>query len=316
MEKFLRQLQSLDRRWIYLVLSIVLIITLIKSYPDKPIVLPSVQHFYDAVDQAPAGPGQGKIILVNTLFAAGTIAENGTQMRSLVRHLMLTHKRFATISVGEPQGATYGPAIAGDLAKQYGYEYGKDWIDFGYQFNTLAFFMSFPRDIPGQIKTDGQENKPITSFPIMQGIRNINDVAMHVEITASASVYDWMQYVQPKSNPRLPIGYACTGVMAADAYPYLDSGQLIGMMPGLKGASDYEALVDKLQTQEEAAGHVKHHYDPNAITSIPAFPPPARNLMYSQSAAHIVIILFIIFGNVGLLLSRRLAKKSAAKEEA
>lgn len=316
MEKLLHIMQTLDRRWIYLALAATLIITLIYSRPENPVVLRPVQTFYDAVDKAPAGPGQGKIILVATTFAASTIAENGTQARALIRHLMLRHKRFALLAVGEPQGATLGPAIAEDLAKQYNYKYGTDWINFGYQLNSLAFYMGFPRDIPGVVQVDATEQKPLASFEIMKGIKSIKDVAMHVEITASASLLDWLQLVQPKTNPRLPIAYGCTGVMAAEAYPFLDTGQLVGMMPGLKGASDYEKLVDNLEDQEVASGQLKHRIPADAIKSIAAFPPPARRLMFTQSAAHIIIILFILLGNLGLIISRIRAKRSSAKEDA
>ncbi len=316
MERFFHKLQSLDRRWIYLVLAVTLMATLINSRPENPVVLKPVQDYYDTVQDLAAGSGQGKIVLVDTLFSASTLAENGTQARVVIRHLMLRHLRFATLSVGEPQGATYGPKIAGDLAKRYGYVYGKDWIDFGYQIPNLSFYRSFTRDIPGTIQVDNQENKPLESFPIMQGVKTINNVALLAECTASGSMGDWLQYVQPYSSPRLKIGYGCTGVMAAEAYPYLDSKQLIGMMPGMKGAADYEKLVDTLEAKMLTDGQIAHPNIPAVVTSIQSFPPAARNLMFTQSAAHIVIILFILFGNLGLFLSRRLAKQTARKEEA
>lgn len=316
MDKLLHTFQTLDRRWIYLVLALVLIVTLLYSRPENPVVLKPTQDFYDVVNSAPAGPGQGKIILVDALYSASTLGENGTQERAVIRHLMLRHLHFATLSVGEPQGAKYGPAIATDLAKRYGYVYGRDWIDFGFQLNTLAFFMSFPRDIPGTVQVDGQLQKPLASFPVMQGIKTIKDVALLSEFTASASVFDWMQYVQSKTKPRLKIGYGCTGVMAAEAYPYLDSGQLFGMMPGLKGAADYEKLVDNAEAKALTAGQIPDPKIPAVVTSIPSFPAQARILMFTQSAAHLVIILFILFGNLAMLLSRRQAKKSTEQEDA
>ena len=142
-------------------------------------------------------------------------------------------------------------------------------------------------------------------------------MALLVENTTYGNIGDWFAYVQPLSSPRLKIGYGPTGVMAAEAYPYLDSKQLCGMMPGLKGAADYEKLVDVLETKELKAGHIAHpEISAEKISSIQAFPPAARKLMFAQSTAHIVIILFILLGNLGLLLSRRLAKKTARKEDA
>ena len=169
MERFFHKLQSLDRRWIYLVLAVTLMLAIICSRPENPVVLKPVQDYYNTVEQLAAGPGQGKIVLVDSMFSASTLAENGTQARAVMRHLMLRHLRFATISIGDPQGATYGPKIAGELAKRYGYVYGTDWIDFGYQMATISFYKSFCRDIPGTIPVDNITKKPIESFPIMHG---------------------------------------------------------------------------------------------------------------------------------------------------
>ena len=312
MHTFLQHLQTLDRRWIYLMLAATLVISLLLGKPVTPIVLPSVQQLYDAIEQAKAGPGDGKIILVGATFAANTIGENGNQLRAVLRHLMIRHKRFAIIAVSEPQGAKLGRQIATALADHYGYKYGVDWIDFGYNVGTLAFFKSLPNDIPGTIPHDAH-GKPLRDFPIMRGIKTVQqNVAMEIEVTASSSVFDWISYVQSATQPRLKIGYCPTGVMATEAYSYLDSGQMVGMLPGLKGAADYELLVDQLEEREIAAGRLKG----------PAFNPlqaqgnltqSARQLMFTQNAAHMIIILFIILGNIGLLLTRRYAR-SAPKE--
>jgi hypothetical protein len=301
MTTFFERIQALDRRWIYLALIVTLVVSLIYGRPIDPVVLPSVQQFYDTVAAAPAGEGQEKLILVNTIFSGSTIGESGNQARAIIRHLMLSRKRFAVMAVSEPQGAMLGKTITQDLAKHYGYRYGVDWIDFDYQVGTLAFFKAFPKNIPGTVKVDGIEHKPLTAFPIMRGIRTIDDVAMLVEVTASASVFDWIQIVQPTSNPRLIIGYACTGVMAAEAYPYLDSGQLVGMMPGLKGAADYEKLVDDLEREVRGGQQL---FDPEKMGAV-GMASSARELMFTQGAAHLLIIFFIVLGNVGLVLARR-----------
>ncbi|HEY3342570.1 MAG TPA: hypothetical protein VGK81_11150 [Anaerolineae bacterium] len=315
MERFIQGMLALDRRWIYLTLAVTLLVALWFGKPLNPVVLPSVQQLYDAVEEAPAGPGQGKIVLVGMTFSAGTMGENANQARAVLRHLMLRHKRFAIISISEPQGAKFGKMMTTDIAKQYGYRYGIDWISFDYQLGTVALYKSLIYNIPNAIGVDGIEKKPIASFPIMQGIYNANDIALHIEITASSSVWDWIQIVQPATNPRLKIGYGCTGIMATEAYPLLDSGQLVGMLPGLKGAADYEKLVDDLQTQEFQGGRVKAAAYDYAAPAVLTLPASARQLMFTQGAAHMVIILFIFIGNLGLLLSW-LQKRSARKEKA
>jgi hypothetical protein len=302
MGNFLQKLQHIDRRWIYLVLAAGLIASLYNAKPVGLVVNSTVQSLYKAVEAAPASAEDGKIILLGCTFSASTLPENGNQMRAIMRHLMLTKKRFAIIAIAEPQGAQFGAEIAGSLAEEYGYEYGTDWISLGYKPGTLAFFTTFARDIPQSVPKDGLRDADITSFPIMQGIRTIADVSLVIEDTATASLQSWIYFVQAKYPVKL--GYTCTGVMVAEAYPFLDSGQVIGMLPGMKGAADYEQLVDELETRAIVDGRKKMMYQASTIPLL-NLKKPARTLMFSQGVAHLIIIGFIILGNIGYFLSRR-----------
>lgn len=69
--------------------------------------------------------------------------------------------------------------------------------------------------------------------------------------------------------------------MGPDMYPFLQSKQLTGLLGGLKGAAEYEALVKKKGS---------------AISG-----------MRPQSVVHVIIILFVIFGNGIYFISKRSA---------
>ncbi|MEI7833226.1 MAG: hypothetical protein WCJ56_08520 [bacterium] len=297
-------LQNIDRRWIYLMLGVVFIISLILGKPQTGVILPTVTNLYQAVENVP----MDKIIFINTTFAPNTLAESGNQARAIIRHAALNHHKFAIMAV-DPQGANLGNIIAQDVAEQYGLKYGVDWISFGYQLPVLAFYKSFPKDIPGTVKQDGLDEKPVTveNYPIMENLKTASDIGLMVEVSASSSLFDWIQIVQPTTSPRLKLGYACTGIMASEAYPYLDSGQLVGMMPGLKGAADYEQLVDEKEQTQLNAGKLDHPYKSKTIQKY--IVSPARILMFTQSNAHVVVILLIILGNIGYLVTRYRAKK-------
>lgn len=72
-------------------------------------------------------------------------------------------------------------------------------------------------------------------------------------------------------------------------YPYLQTKQLSGLLAGLKGASEYEHLVKEAGYSEGARR--------------------ASRGMDALSTMHLVIIAFIILGNIGFFLSRWSAKK-------
>jgi hypothetical protein len=81
-----------------------------------------------------------------------------------------------------------------------------------------------------------------------------------------------------------PLAIGITGVMAADYYQYLQSGQLFGIIPGIKGAAEYESLIKQPGKGMEQAAY--------------------------QVVAHSVIILFIILSNVAYFATRKNKSRS------
>ena len=86
------------------------------------------------------------------------------------------------------------------------------------------------------------------------------------------------------------MGGGVTAVEAPLLYPYYPS-QLVGLMGGLQGAAEYEtALLDE--------------YD-----RLAAFPPDqvraATAKMGPQTVAHIVILLFVLIGNISMIVAKR-----------
>ena len=77
---------------------------------------------------------------------------------------------------------------------------------------------------------------------------------------------------------------------AADFYPYLQTGQFIGALMGMKGAAEYEYQVNKL---------LKEKGYKNAVNVF------AVRGMEANSIAHFLIMLFIIVGNIGYFLSKK-----------
>jgi hypothetical protein len=50
----------------------------------------------------------------------------------------------------------------------------------------------------------------------------------------------------------LPVAVGCTAVSAPKYYAYLEAGQMLGLIGGLKGASEYERMVGRLPGHPEA----------------------------------------------------------------
>ncbi len=61
----------------------------------------------------------------------------------------------------------------------------------------------------------------------------------------------WVMMAGDRFN--IPIGGGCTAVSAPQFYPYLGTGQMVGLLGGLKGAADYETMV-RLEEDNAAPG--------------------------------------------------------------
>ncbi len=277
------RLQTIDRRVIYAILIGVILIPLflpglsLPTYPSK-----QSQDFYNTVEQV-AKQSPQKIVIVDGQWSPSTRGENQWQAEAIVTHLMMRHVHFAILSFDTQNNTVMQTLVVAPLAKKYGYVYGRDYINWGYR--PAAVFVptvkSLVVDIPGTIKKD-YKGTPVTDFPVMKGIKSRADVGAVIEVTPTASGDVWLGLFEQNNTP--PFLFAPTAVMAPTYYPYVDTGQIAGMLTGIKGAGDYEGLLGTHSFGTRAAG--------------------ALSLVYG------LIILLIIVGNVGYYAARGATRRA------
>jgi len=187
------------------------------------------------------------------------------------------NKRFAILNIAAPMGHKLAHTIAEDVADEYDATYGEDWCNWGYKIGFRNVLLTLAKDIPQAVGND-VNNTPVTELPMMQGIEDAKQIGLVIEVTGLAGVIEpWISLIQ--GPHRVPFAAAVTAVMAPGSYPYLDSGQMKGMLVGAKGAAEMESLVQR--------------------------PGQAAAIMNVQSWAHVFIIVLIIIGNLGYLMGRR-----------
>jgi hypothetical protein len=131
------------------------------------------------------------------------------------------------------------------------------------------FHGAFPKDLRGN------NTRELTVSKDINGLADFD----YVLCLAAGNTPDgiWIPFGQERY--KFKFGLGCTAVMAPDQYPYLQSGQLNGLMGGLAGAAEYETLINR--------------------------PAKAVSGMGAQSFVHLIIILFIVLGNVMYFLHGR-----------
>lgn len=230
-------LTRINRHWLYGALLAIVVIGLIVPIPLPLAVSPEATRFYEAIENAP----KDKLVLVSTLWSASTQGENRPQTQVVLKHLMKRHIRFALIAFGDAQSTTLAQELAEEQARIYKYEYGKDWINLGFRQDIAGTLKGMVRDINETLKTDSVNRRPLAEYPVMAGVRNVKDLSVIAEFSASGNYKSWVGLVVGSTNAAFC--YAPTSVMAPELYTYLDSGQIRGMLFGIKGAAEYEQLL-------------------------------------------------------------------------
>lgn len=279
-----QRLQKIDRRWIYLVTAIIIGLPFVPGMRvpvPPPVVQPQTKAYHQAIEDMASDPAESKkLVIMSANYGAGTLAENQSQCEATMKHLMSKKLKFALFTFIDPQGRDLSLRLAERLAPKYGYKYGEDWCSFGFRPSSGVdqTIKTMSTDLPGGIVTD-VNSAPIASLPMMKDIKSADEVGMVINFASTQSLDLWLQFFARPDKSPLPILYAPTSVMAPEAYPLLRSGQLKGMLTGLKGAIEYEALLK----------------EPGFATSASA----------SLSWAHFLIIVLIVLGNVGMYLEKK-----------
>ena len=120
---------------------------------------------------------------------------------------------------------------------------------------------------------------------MMRGVQNYDQVKCVIDLSGGNITDYWISYGQGRFG--FPLALGLTGVMTAQYYPFLGSGQVFGIMGGLLGAAEYEDLADN--------------------------PGRAKDGMRVQLPAHLVIILFILMGNIGFLVDKYRKKREGGQ---
>lgn len=282
---FFDKLMELDRRWIFLFLFIVCVVTYVIPFEIPILVAPEVQSIYDFIDDLE----EGDIVLMAIDYDPNALAELHPMTYAMVEHCWRKKVKtiFTALSMNGPGMCDQAIRDISDslkVDKEYnGVFYkgreivnGVDYTFLGYKpYYALVilgmgqnFRLPFPSDYYGT---------PLDSIPMMRGVINYDQLKCVVDLSAGNITDAWISYGQGKFG--FPLALGLTGVMTAQYYPFLGSGQVMGIMGGLYGAAQYEELADNKGR--------------------------AKDGMLIQLSAHMVIILFIAMGNVGYFMSRR-----------
>jgi len=273
------RLEHLDRRIIYGVLFIVAVASFLMPPLKVSSVGPQTRAVFEAVESCP----DDKVIILDSSWDMGSQSENRPQFRALVQHMFMRNIKFVVTTLGT---TPFAPEIAqkhlDELAKEYGKTYGEDYVNLGYKTAggggvvgaPLGFLLdAFARDIHAVYPTD-INNTPVSDIPLMQKVKNIEQAHLVICCTYQPSD-EWISFIRGQFGK--PVVFSCMSIVVPLYAIYFDANQLAGIIAGTRGAAEYERLL-KLEK-----------------------PGEGTQLMTPQSLVHMLIIAFIVIGNIGYL---------------
>jgi hypothetical protein len=286
-----QRILSIDRRWIYLVLAVVVIVPLLIPFEIRPKATPPVERLFNFIDTMP----EDKALVVSVDFTPDTQAELLPMVVALLRHAFATGHKVGLLTV-EVYGLGLGRDALAQVAAEFNARasthqdsivYGEDYAFWGWTTPLVTIMLGMGERITNVFPIDYFGNRT-DSLPVMNGLRNYDDVGILVTCAASAIPKLWLNYAQVQFG--VPLGCGITAVSAADFYPYLNSGQFTGMLAGMKGAAEYEELLEAKMVRSGKDWSLRRR---------------GTEAMSSQTTAHLAIMCFIVLGNVAFFASRR-----------
>jgi hypothetical protein len=169
------------------------------------------------------------------------------------------------------------------IGEEFDKERGVDYTFLGYKPYPAITILAMGTDFRVPFPSDYYGNE-IEDIPMMEDLHNFDDVEGVISLAGGNAADMWITYGNAKYGVDVALGV--TGVMAADYYTYLQSGQIFGLIPGMKGAAEYEQLHGELGDG-------------------------SRGMPY-QVLAHVLILVFMVITNIAYLSKRRADRRLGA----
>jgi hypothetical protein len=283
MSNFLENLGSIDRRYIFLIIAIVVLLPLIfpLGLPVEPTNL-TIDSF-NAIDKIP----KDEKVLVSFDYGPSTKPEIHPMAIAVLRHLFTNGNRVI-ITCLWPDGLFMARQALQQVAvEEFDLTYGIDFVNLGYRPGNEAVIKGITRSFPANFTVDSKAIN-IKEIPLMDGVQSLKDIGFIFSLSAGyPGSKEWVQYA---SDPlKIKTSTGVTSIQVNEILPFVKGGQLQGIIAGMPGAAEYEQLLIN-----------------NDIHPVIG---KAGKSMDAQSIAHLVIVLFIVIGNISYFVKRKKEKK-------
>ncbi len=283
----IQKLLYIDRRIIYLLVAIGALIPIIRPIGLPVVPTAPVKGLFNKIDTL----GPDDAVMISFDYGPSSEPELNPMAAAILRHLFIRKVRVLVVAIFPLGGVSMAIQQLERVSQEFDLQYGVDYVNLGYKDGGQAPMKAmgvsihdvFPADVDG---------RPTDEMSLIQQVVNYDDIDVVISLATGVIGEWWANLINAQFGVDVAVG--CTAVSAPKYYAYLRSGQMIGLLGGLKGASEYEKLlIDRYPEARELYGKPEEAKK-SAITG-----------MDVQSIVHVIIIAFIIFGNTMYFALRR-----------
>lgn len=274
----LKFMAEYDRRWIYLLIFIVVIGPLLQPLGFPISVSPDTEVYHKIL--ADVKPGDKVLFTLNTEFSGYMEIQSG-----IIASMRILINRGAKIcvAVGHPE-ATSIPQLVFDACSAElaagDYQYGRDYVNLGYILPNESAVAALAEDFHSTVRQDAKGASIAGTF--LDGVTDWSSWALIADFTTGLSTTYLRSHFALRGTP---MTVNVIGVMSPTERPFYDSGIYKAILNSMRGGAELEYLI----------GH----------------PGPGMTAMDAFTLGHYLLIVFIIIGNIGYFgYSRRLQKKT------
>lgn len=269
------RLLRLDRRIIFVLIALAVGVPLAGGWQFDQGSNPRTTAVFDHIQNLP----ERSVVVIVFDYGPASMPELQPMAIAIARHVLERDLRLVCLTMYPDAPLLIEDALS-KASEGLDRQDGVDYVNLGFRPGVVNVILGMGTDIGAVYRTDFQKRR-YRDLEITKGLRNYDDVGLVIDLASSDTPAAWVLYAHQRYKARVAAGV--TAVMAQDYYPYLQTGQLIGLLNGMKGAAEYEKLIKT--------------------------PADASQAMGPQSCAHFLIILLVIFGNIVYAVSQRQARR-------
>ncbi len=275
-----------SRRVIFLYIAVAVALPFLMTISQKIVVSKIVRQVYDELDRLEPGSK----VLLSFDYDPASAPELQPMAETFIAECFKRDIKIIIMGLW-PMGPQQANQALDTVLARMKYTpqdkvYGVDYVNLGYQPGGEFVIQRMGSSFRSMFHSDVR-GTPYEEIPLVHNVKNFSNIDYSFNLSSGfPGTVEWVQVSVARYGLRLGAGN--TAVQAPAVYPYVQANQLHGLLGGMNGGAEFEAAAKN--------------------------PGKATLYMIPQSLSHLVVIGFIIIGNVAYFREGRKSRLARKRE--